>query len=44
VHAHLLTVERGDHGWGGNAQDWLRANDEMIEFFDRGLKRDLPPP
>lgn len=38
VEATLVTIQDGDHGSGGNIQDWLGANVKMFEFFDKHLK------
>ena len=37
VNAELITIERGGHGSGGSAQDWARANDRLVEFFEQQL-------
>jgi dipeptidyl aminopeptidase/acylaminoacyl peptidase len=39
VNAELITVEGGGHGSGGNSRDWARANDRIIEFFEKYLQR-----
>jgi hypothetical protein len=38
----LITIEKGGHGFGGPAKDWLAANEEMVKFFDQHLKRAAP--
>jgi acetyl esterase/lipase len=45
VEVELITIQRGGHGSGGNPQDWVQANNRIIEFFERQLRdHDQHPP
>jgi acetyl esterase/lipase len=38
VPCELITIEGGGHGSGGNAQEWAKANERVIRFFEEQLK------
>ncbi len=38
VECELITINGGGHGFGGDAQAWLDANELLITFFDQHLK------
>jgi acetyl esterase/lipase len=42
VSARLITITGGGHGAGGNPQEWLAANEELIQFLDSCLKPGTP--
>jgi acetyl esterase/lipase len=38
IPVELITIEGGGHGSGGNAREWLKANNRLVEFFEQQLK------
>lgn len=38
VECELITIQGGGHGFGGDIQAWLDANEQLIKFFDGQLK------